>query len=250
MDDVPLSKLGLSRKEFTSCYLLNIEDDPKFTKSAVSQLLEETAGRHETTISPLIAAKIAEFSVWHIALKGLQIFEEKHAWNTQAYDWLSSASIPGIDIYGAAERSNEWIFTVIEVKWSENCDYNQITSLSKGLLHDLQKLFTGNPSNRLSTHLSALRHRLSLHQDCAKAYHGLCQVLVGMDPETTTGVQFIGFFVSDIQRASKKNGFEMRFAKLRAEALEHGWCNSNIDCYVLTGPDLFNTFDKIARGDV
>jgi hypothetical protein len=242
--------LGLIIENHTACQLLRIQDRQAFVKSAVARLATEVAAFRTTKISSSLASKVAEFIVWHIVLDGLHKFDEKHVHNTQVYDWLSTTSTPGIDIYGATRIDNHWFFAVVEIKWSEKCDYSQITSNTKGLLHDLRKLFEGEPSNRLSTRLSSLKSQLRRYTECSEAYHGLRNVIIGIDPKTTKGVQFVGFFVGDLKLASKQSGFDSHFVSFRSAANQLGWHDGVLDMYTVTGSPLYDILDEIARGIV
>ena len=244
-----LSALGLLEEEYVVCQLLRVHDQRMFVKNAVHRLGGEVPDFRKDEITATIASKIAEFIVWYVVLDGIKKFDEKYVCNTQSYEWLSPASVPGIDIYGATRIDNQWIFAVVEIKWSEKCDFRQITSPSKGLVHDLQKLFEGDPSNRLTSRLSSLRCQLRRYQECSDALLGLRQVMVGPDPTKTVGVQFVGFFVGDTALAADKRGYIKAFDTFRSKAINAGWRDEDLETYMITGTPLFEMFDAIARGD-
>lgn len=243
-----LLQLGLHEIGHPACRLIKIQDHPLFIGSAVKRLREETAALCSSSISSDTAAKLAEFIVWHIFLEGICLFEEKHAHNTQNYDWLSTTSTPGIDMCGVANINGEWAFVVTEIKWSEVCAYTQITSTSQGLVHDLKKLFLGKPSNRLASMLSSLRRNLRKHPDSRYAYDGLKNVIAGYDPCTTTGVYFYGVFVADMDMDKSRTGFIHPFKKLSETAGKLGWKDGNVQSYFITGTPLYDILDAIAQG--
>lgn len=218
--------------------------------SAVDRLRNEAPDFWSTTIPPKLLSKIAEFVVWHTVLEGIQIFKERHVYNTQQYEWLNSTSMPGVDIYGAMFVDNQWCFAVVEIKWSEVCAYSQITSTSQGLVHDLKKLFEGQPSNRLVTKLTALKAYLRRHSDCRDALEGLRSVVVGLGPASTQGVAFVGFFVGDVKKASDSNGFDKAYESFHKTAKKWGWSRPQLHTYVITGSPLEEMLEQIARGGI
>ncbi|HEU4321782.1 MAG TPA: hypothetical protein VFS21_01415 [Roseiflexaceae bacterium] len=247
-----LSRIGLTEQLYSACRLLSIDDQRAFVASAVKRLgaeVEEAFWGDPMTDE--LAAKMAEFIVWHTLLDGVGLFEERHAFNTQGYEWLGSASNPGIDIYGASNTGAGWVMAVVEIKWSKIAAYSQITSTTQGLVHDLKKLFDGPPSNRLMQKYSALKAQMRPYADCREALAGLVGgVRIGSNPKDTRGVLFVGFFVSDLSGARTKSGFDTAYASLLRKALDWGWDETQIARYVLTGRELKTVLEAIAQGRV
>lgn len=245
-----LSAIGLVEEAYTACRLLRIQDAKTFIRSAVTRLQNEVPAFWPTSIPSTLVPKIAEFIVWHTLIEGLQTFEERHAYNTQQYEWLSPTSMPGVDIYGVTLIDQQWCFAVVEIKWSENCAYSQITSPTQGLVHDLKKLFEGCPSSRLINRLSALRCLLRRNPECREALEGLRSVIIGPDPSHTRGVLFVGFFIGDTAKASDKRGFDKAYRSFHKKASEWGWQSSQLHTYAITGTPLADMLDTIAQGRV
>jgi hypothetical protein len=245
-----LASIGLVEEVYTACRLLRIHDSAKFIRSAVSRLQTEVAAFWPTSIPSTLTPKLVEFIVWHMLLEGIQVFEEYHAYNTQQYEWLSPTSVPGVDIYGATFLDGKWHFAVVEIKWSENCAYTQITSTTQGLVHDLKKLFEGSPSNRLVNRLSALRCLMRHNPNCSEALEGLKSVVVGPDPSRTSGVLFVGFFVGDTAKATDKRGFDKAYGSFHKKAAEWGWQITQLKTYAVTGTKLADVLDSIAQGQI
>lgn len=245
-----LSRIGLTEQFYSACRLLSIDDQRAFIASAVERLRAEVPGFWSDPLTDELAAKMAEFIVWHTLLDGVGLFEERHAFNTQGYEWLGSASNPGIDIYGASNSGAGWIMAVVEIKWSKIAAYSQITSTTQGLVHDLKKLFDGPPSNRLMQKYTALKAQMRPYAECREALLGLSAVRIGSSPKDTKGVLFVGFFVSDLSGARTKNGFNSAYASLLKKAVAWGWDEAQIDRYVLTGRELKTVLEAIAQGRV
>lgn len=245
-----LSRIGLTEERFSACQLLSIHEQRAFVASAVARLAAEVPTFWGDPLTDELAAKMAEFIVWHTLLEGVGLFEERHAFNTQGYEWLGAASNPGIDIYGASNTGAGWVMAVVEIKWSKIAAYSQITSTTQGLVHDLKKLFDGPPSNRLMQKYTALKAQMRPYAECREALTGLGAVRIGSSPKDTKGVLFVGFFVSDLSDARTKTGFNNAYAALLKKALEWGWDEAQIQRYVLTGRGLKTVLETIAQGRV
>lgn len=240
---------GLEHNKFSYCGIYNLEDPTIFMIAARDHLgyvidykFVDNLDDAEKNLSTM-----AEFSIWHLLLKTLAEFDEKFTHNAQSNQWISPLSPQFMDIYAVRKVNGKWRFYVIEVKWSEICDYKG--QVRQGLVEDLQKLHANKfSSNRLTTHVSGLKSILRNYFSREEIREIFSEIDSGTTPSETKGIEFWGFFVSDWNINNQHYDPDGYFDNLILTSKKDGWPPDTVHGFMLHMNDGKNWLRKLAMG--
>lgn len=219
----------LEKANLEHCTIFNVNNTCSFLRSNLDVLSVEVDNKF---IGDAYNAKkalpaLAEFVVWHLFIHALQEFDGKFAKSGQCNQWFSSGSPNFIDIIALRKVNNIWRFYAIEVKWSENCNYNN--QVRSGLVKDLIKLHRFEYANsRLGAHITALKTQLKYVLDREEIEDIFSGIYVGDTPGETQGVEYWGVFVSDWATDPNSHDPNNHFQKLTEQAHKDSWPTDSV----------------------
>ncbi|GEM_PF-6817331 len=217
---------GIEVANFQNCIIYNPYDVTDFLKGA-SRVLKNHLGSVDFIANKSDAesniANTAEFIVWYLLHDVLQCFKKQNSTNGQNYMWVNKGSPNFIDIRFVYKRNDgKWYFSVVEIKWSEKCNYGQVTS---GLYEDIRKLYYSQYSgDRLTSHISGFKQALShTYWEKPEIIDEIFRdIEAGTDASGVKNIEFWGVFVSD-WLVNPHQDADASFGTFISKATRDGW---------------------------